>query len=166
MAFVHIPIHATKSFQMKGHSRTRNPGLNEESIGQHGDVCDSTGNNCKYNGADVPFMTALVETQVMAVFSGHDHGVDWCMKWASDLPNTSPSNGGGLNVCFNRHSGYGGYTDWARGARQIVVKEEMLDAKVVDTWIRMENGRVSGQVSLNATFGTDQYPVVDKSKTS
>jgi hypothetical protein len=42
----------------------------------------------------------------------------------------------------------------------------MLDARVVDTWIRMENGKISGQVSLNATFGADQYPMVDKSKTS
>jgi hypothetical protein len=146
-----------------------NPCLNEESIGQQGDVCDSTGNNCKYSGADIPFMGALVETEgLMAVFSGHDHGMDWCMKWAKDLPDTSPSNGNsnGLNVCFNCHSGYGGYTNWARGARQIVVKEDMLDAKVVDTWIRMENGKISGRIPLNATFGTDQYPVVDKSKTS
>ncbi|RYO63005.1 hypothetical protein AA0116_g4831 [Alternaria tenuissima] len=150
MAFVHIPIRATRSFQQNGRDRKTSPGLNEENIGHQGDVCDSTGNNCKYGGADIPFMTALVETEgLMAVFSGHDHG-----------------NGNGLNICFNRHSGYGGYTDWTRGARQIVVKEDMLDARVVDTWIRMENGKISGQVSLNATFGTDQYPVVDKSKTS
>ena len=38
----------------------------------------------------------------MAVFSGHDHGVDWCMKWAKDLPDTSPKHGNGLNICFNR----------------------------------------------------------------
>jgi hypothetical protein len=120
MAFVHIPIYAARSFQQNGRGRTMNPCLNEESIGQQGDVCDSTGNNCKYSGADLPFMGALVETEgLMAVFSGHDHGVDWCMEWAKDLPDTSPSNGNGngLNVCFNRHSGYGGYTNRARGAR-------------------------------------------------
>ncbi|KAI4915655.1 hypothetical protein J4E90_004100 [Alternaria incomplexa] len=167
MAFVHIPIHAADSFQHNGRSKTANPGINEESVGNQGDICDHTGNNCKYGGADIPFMKALVETEnLLAVFSGHDHGVDWCMKWAKDLPGNSPSNGNGLNICFNRHSGYGGYTDWTRGARQIVVKEDMLDAKVVDTWIRMENGKISGQVSLNSTFGTDQYPVVDRSKTS
>ncbi|RYN33919.1 hypothetical protein AA0112_g5728 [Alternaria arborescens] len=167
MAFVHIPIRATRSFQQNSRDRKTSPGLNEENIGHQGDVCDSTGNNCKYGGADIPFMTALVETEgLMTVFSGHDHGVDWCMKWAKDLPDTSPKNGNGLNICFNRHSGYGGYTDWTRGARQIVVKEDMLDARVVDTWIRMENGKISGQGSLNATFGADQYPMVDKSKTS
>ena len=147
--------------------RNTNPGLNEERIGHQGDVCDDHGNNCKYNGADIPFMRALVETKgLMAVFSGHDHGVDWCMKWAKDLPNTSPSNGNGLNICFNRHSGYGGYTDWTRGARQISVREDMLAKNVVETWIRLENGKVSGQVTLNSTFGTDQYPRVEKPKAS
>ena len=167
MAFVHIPIHATYAFQSADYGSTTNPGLNEEAIGQQGDSCDSSGNNCNYNGADIPFMKALVETEgLVAVFSGHDHKVDWCMKWSKDLPNTSPSNGNGLNICFNRHSGYGGYSDYTRGARQIVVGEDSLGQNVVDTWIRLENGQISGKVSLNSTFGTDEYPVVDKAKTS
>ncbi|KNG51866.1 Metallo-dependent phosphatase [Stemphylium lycopersici] len=167
MAFVHIPVSATKDFQEHGHSRTKNPGINEETIGHQGVVCDDQGKGCDYIGADIPFMNALVETEgLMAVFSGHDHGIDWCMKWAKDLPNTSPRNGNRLSICFNRHSGYGGYTDWTRGARQIVVGEDMLGENVVDTWIRLEDGKISGQVSLNSTFGTDQYPKVAKSKTS
>ncbi|KAF1831167.1 Metallo-dependent phosphatase [Decorospora gaudefroyi] len=168
MAFVHIPVYATNDFQRKGgRSPTKNPGLNEEIIGKQGDVCDSTGNNCEYGGTDVPFMQALVETEgLMAVFSGHNHGVDWCMKWSKDLPGTTPSNGNGLNICFNRHSGYGGYGDFTRGARQIVVAEDMPGEYVVDTWIRLETGQISAQVSLNSTFGTDRYPAVDKSKTS
>jgi hypothetical protein len=167
MAFVYIPIYATRTFQDNGHARNTNPGINEERIGYQGDVCDNQGKNCKYNGADIPFMKALVETDgLMAVFSGHDHGVDWCMKWTKDLLNTTPRNGKGLNICFNRHSGYGGYTDWTREARQIVVGEDMLDRKVVDTWIRLENGKISGQVTLNSTFGIDQYSEVTISKTS
>ncbi|KAJ5020583.1 Metallo-dependent phosphatase-like protein [Bipolaris maydis] len=167
LAFVHIPVFATRAFQEKDHTRTANPGINEERIGYQGDVCDSQGNNCKYSGADIPFMKALVETEgLMAVFSGHDHGVDWCMKWSKNLPNTTPSNGNGLKICFNRHSGYGGYSDWTRGARQIVVGEDMLGKNIVDTWIRLENGKVSGKVTLNNTFGTDQYSATDLSKTS
>lgn len=77
------------------------------------------------------------------------------MKWAKNLPSTSPSSGNGLNMCFNRHSGYGGYTDWTRGARQISVSEDMLAENVVETWIRLENGKASGQVTLNSTLGTD-----------
>ncbi|KAF9691877.1 hypothetical protein EKO04_010172 [Ascochyta lentis] len=102
----------------------------------------------------------------MAVFSGHDHGVDWCMKWSKDLRNNSPANGNGLNLCFNRHSGYGGYSDWARGARQIVIEEAKLGASELQTWIRLEDGSISGQVTLNSTYGTDRYPAVTKSKST
>ncbi|KAI8933535.1 hypothetical protein NX059_009273 [Plenodomus lindquistii] len=167
LAFVHIPVHATYSFQQNGGlDPTKEPGLNEELIGQQGDQCDSSGNNCNYNSADIPFMKALVETEgLMAVFSGHDHGVDWCMKWSKPLPNTSPTNGNGLNICFNRHSGYGGYTDWARGARQIVVEEGKLGQNEIETWIRLEDGSISGRVMLNSTFGTDTYAKVGKMKT-
>jgi hypothetical protein len=171
MAFIHIPVHATLSFQQHGGrtvSPSRNPGLNEEIIGQQGDqYCDNSGYACAYNGADIPFMKSLVDTEgLMAVFSGHDHGIDWCMKWSKDLDNTTPSNGKGLNICFNRHTGYNGYGDWTRGARQIVVGEDSLGSNVVDTWIRLENGKISGKVLLNSTFGTDRYPPVDKTKTS
>jgi hypothetical protein len=165
LAFVHIPVHATNTFQNHGRSKTANPDINQEYIGQQGDKCDIGGKNCNYDGSDIPFMKALVETGgLMAVFSGHDHGVDWCMKWSKDLPDTSPANGNGLNMCFNRHTGYGGYSDWARGARQIVVEEDKLGQNVVETWIRLENGKISGQVSLNSTFGTDQYPQVPAEK--
>jgi hypothetical protein len=107
-------------------------------------------------------MKALVETQgLLGVFSGHDHGVDWCMKWSKDLPDNSPANGNGLKMCFNRHSGYGGYSDWARGGRQITIDETRLGGdNIVDTWIRLEDGSVSGRVSLNSTYGQDRYPTV------
>lgn len=83
------------------------------------------------------------------------------MKWSEDLPDNSPKNGNGLNLCFNRHSGYGGYSDWARGGRQITINETKLGGdNVIHTWIRLEDGSISGQVALNSTFGQDQYPTV------
>lgn len=88
------------------------------------------------------------------------------MKWSKDLPNNSPANGNGLNLCFNRHTGYGGYSDWARGARQIVVEEAKLGDNEVDTWIRLEDGSMSGRVTLNSTYGTDQYPTVTTLKST
>lgn len=88
------------------------------------------------------------------------------MKWAKDLPGNSPPNGNGLNICFNRHSGYGGYTDWARGARQIIVEESKLGTKELETWIRLENGVVSGHVYLNSTYGSDHYSKVQQLKSS
>lgn len=163
---MHIPPHATRAYQDSKPDAATRPGINEELIGYQGDVCDSS-NNCNYSGADTYFMKALVETKgLLGVFSGHDHGIDWCMKWSKDLVNNSPANGNGLNLCFNRHSGYGGYSDWARGGRQIVVEEDKLDENVVDTWIRLEDGSISGQVTLNSTYGQDHYPVVSPVKST
>ncbi|CAO2657985.1 Nn.00g072450.m01.CDS01 [Neocucurbitaria sp. VM-36] len=165
LAFVHIPVHAARAFQKDGcRTSGTEPGLDEELISHQGDICDSNGDNCNYNGADTSFMKALIDTGVMAVFSGHDHGVDWCMRWSKNLANNDPTNGNGINLCFNRHSGYGGYTDWKRGARQIVIEEERLGINELETWIRLEDGRISGHVILNATYGVDHYPKVTKSK--
>jgi hypothetical protein len=75
------------------------------------------------------------------------------------LPN-KPANGKGLDLCFNRHTGYGGYSNWARGARQIVIDESRLGSKDIDTWIRLEDGSISGSITLNDTFGTDRYPPI------
>lgn len=152
------------------------PDLKDEMI-DHQDAknCDKHG-NCNYAGLDEPFMKALVETDgLMAVFSGHDHGIEyvlifktkdnlltcfiWCAKWSQDLSN-KPANGKGLNLCFNRHTGYGGYSNWARGARQIVIDESRLGSKDIDTWIRLEDGSISGNITLNSTFGKGQYPPV------
>jgi len=87
------------------------------------------------------------------------------MKWSKSLPSTEPTNGNGLNLCFNRHSGYGGYTDWERGARQIIVHEDALGKNEVETWIRLEDGNISGQVTLNSTYGIDKYSKVNKAQT-
>lgn len=69
--------------------------------------------------------------------------------------------GNGLHLCFGRHSGYGGYGDWTRGSRQILLKEEAL-RKEIDTWIRLEDKTISGRVTLNATYGQDEYFPVNK----
>lgn len=67
--------------------------------------------------------------------------------------------GNGLNLCFGRHTGYGGYGSWTRGSRQILLDETTLETEIA-TWIRLEDGSVSGQVSLNSTYGEDRYPAV------
>jgi hypothetical protein len=86
LAFVHIPPSITAAFQASGqrHSHTE-PGLNEEILTAQAD---------QTTGADLPFLQALVQTPgLMAVFSGHDHGVDWYVflslltqhKWRSEM---------------------------------------------------------------------------------
>ncbi|KAF2476110.1 calcineurin-like phosphoesterase [Lindgomyces ingoldianus] len=169
LAFVHIPVYATADFQDAGIDPKKEPGINEEVLGVQGNKCvnkgrDKNGNDekdCHYAGGDTPFMKELVATEgLLAVFSGHDHRVDWCMKWTATkpLPHTDPSTGNDIHLCLGRHTGYGGYAgEIPRGARQILVRQQNLREKSVETWIRLEDGSVSGHVVLNTTYGQDSY---------
>lgn len=82
-----------------------------------------------------------------------------CAKWNSRLDGIDLL-GSGVNLCFGRHSGYGGYSNAVRGSRQIVVNEDTLQDFEVETWNRLEDASISGLVTLNSTYGTDKYPVV------
>lgn len=73
--------------------------------------------------------------------------------------------GSGVDLCFGRHTGYGGYGTWMRGGRQILLDLATL-GQVTETWVRLEDGSVSGQVTLNSTYGTDLYPEVGDPMTS
>ena len=67
--------------------------------------------------------------------------------------------GNGVDLCFGRHTGYGGYGNWMRGGRQILLDQDTL-GKITETWVRLEDGSVSGKVTLNSTYGTESYPEV------
>lgn len=174
LAFVHIPTNASQALQSTypGQNNMTEPGINDDYIlaGQaQGWNPDGTsanpGSSSAYGGQDVPFMQALVDTPgLLAVFSGHDHGNDWCWRWEGQLPGMSVV-GNGIDLCFGRHTGYGGYGTWTRGSRQILLSEELLKQDVVETWVRLETGEISGSVVLNSTYGTDEYPPVDDTHT-
>ena len=153
LAFVHIPIYAFAAFQNAGVSPTEEPGINDDNpLAMQGIENDT------YTGNDIPFMQALLDTPgLIAIFSGHDHGDDWCAKWDSQLPGMNLT-GNGLDLCFGRHSGYGGYGTWTRGSRQVLLN--LTTPGEVQTWVRLETGEVSGGVTLNGTYGMDQYPPV------
>ncbi|XP_056158956.1 probable inactive purple acid phosphatase 16 isoform X1 [Syzygium oleosum] len=72
---------------------------------------------------------------VKAVFVGHNHGLDWCCPYKK------------LWLCFARHTGYGGYGNWARGARIIEINQHPFSIK---SWIRMENHDVHSEVHLSS----------------
>jgi len=158
LAFYHIPVNAMLAFQ-QGPSVNPNqePGINDDNpLAQQGSVSGSTSN---YTGQDISFMSAMLGIKgLIATFSGHDHGDDWCEKWDSALPGMNLT-GNGLVLCFGRHSGYGGYGSWTRGSRQILLDLRTLSSEV-ETWVRLEDGSVSGRVTLNATYGKDEYPAV------
>lgn len=73
LVFVHIPVQATRAFQKTLRTEATEPGIDDDVIGHQGDC---PGIDC-YTRADYGFMKALVETEgLVAVFSGHDHGVE------------------------------------------------------------------------------------------
>ena len=171
LAFYHIPAHAMLRYQEQGLDSRTTPGINGEKVVSQGS--DDT----KYTGQDSPFMQALLRTTgLMATFSGHDHDNDWyvanrdrlgicqiildanrfrCFKWDGHLVDQNLS-GNGLNMCYGRHSGYGGYGDATRGARQILLNQSTINQEV-HTWVRLEDGSISAPIVLNATYGHDRY---------
>lgn len=78
-----------------------------------------------------------------------------CYKWKRTTTNQA-SAGDGVSVCYGRHTGYGGYGNLARGGRQILLRQGTITKEVV-TWIRLEDGLVPENVTLNATYGQDEY---------
>ncbi|KAF2212553.1 hypothetical protein CERZMDRAFT_40550 [Cercospora zeae-maydis SCOH1-5] len=168
LAFVHIPTNASAALQTEmGVDRHREPGINDDYIlsPQAQGWCPDGTRSCPYGSQDVPFMEAIASTPgLMALFSGHDHGDTWCYKWQGVVPGMSVK-GNGVNLCFNQHSGYGGYGSWERGARQILLREEDLESHIVETWIRLESTKIVGAVTLNSTYGQDTYPATPNTKT-
>ncbi|EPS43678.1 hypothetical protein H072_2389 [Dactylellina haptotyla CBS 200.50] len=151
LAFFHIPVNSTLSFQQKGVDPNKEPGFNLETVTSQGRQYPKS-----YQDWDVPFMKALLHTEgLLATFSGHDHWNDWCFKWNGTIADTTLA-GNGVNMCYGRHTGYGGYGTLDRGGRQILLKKDSLKDQVM-TWIRLENGLITGNVTLNSTYGKDQY---------
>ncbi|GMJ13246.1 purple acid phosphatase 16 [Hibiscus trionum] len=84
--------------------------------------------------AEMGIMKILVKRpSVKAVFVGHNHGLDWCCPYRK------------LWLCFARHTGYGGYGNWARGSRILQISDDPFS---VSSWIRMEDGSVHSEVIL------------------
>ncbi|KAI4860560.1 Metallo-dependent phosphatase [Hypoxylon rubiginosum] len=170
LAFVHIPTFASYVLQEGGVNPNTEPGINADlPLAPQAQGWCADGRNdgsCDYGGQDTPFMQAVSEVPgLMAVFSGHDHGNTWCYKWDRLLPNMTVAPHNDVNLCFSQHSGYGGYGNWERGARQVLATKSKLENFEVDTWIRLESGSVVGNVSLNGTYGSDRYPATNDTET-
>ncbi|MCD7459271.1 putative inactive purple acid phosphatase 16 [Datura stramonium] len=75
-------------------------------------------------------------SSVKAVFVGHNHGLDWCCPYKK------------FWLCYARHSGYGGYGNWPRGARILEITHQPFSLK---SWIHMEDGNVHSEVLLSSS---------------
>jgi len=73
---------------------------------------------------------------VQTVIVGHNHGNDFCGTYD------------GIQLCYGRHSGYGGYGNWERGARVIELTENS-SSWTLNTWIRFEDGRLQTEGVLH-----------------
>ncbi|KAK1984802.1 calcineurin-like phosphoesterase [Colletotrichum cereale] len=148
VAFVHIPPHVFLEAQQSNLDPAKFPGLNADSPL----AIQGQGNE------DSPFVEALLEAEGLhSVYVGHDHGDSWCSTW--------PGHDAGLGaeapfLCFAKHTGYGGYGKWNRGARMIKLSFTQGDdpQMSVESWVRMEDDQVITRVSLNETYGVDNYP--------
>ncbi|KAH6616156.1 Metallo-dependent phosphatase-like protein [Chaetomium sp. MPI-SDFR-AT-0129] len=188
LAFVHIPPYPALTLQEQRASQSdpnweahHHPGINDDvpvATQAQGWCANGTaGDGCVYGGQDKPFWNAISTTPgVKALFFGHDHGNTWCAPWKGENAGTSPGQGegqekktqknNGINLCFGQHSGYGGYGNWIRGARQVVVSLGGAGEDVeVETYMRLESGDVVGAVSLNGTYGGDWYPATPNDQT-
>lgn len=100
LAFVHIPVNASRALQSVGVDPQRQPGINDDvplAAQAQGWCADGRNDgSCAYGGQDVPFMRALTSTpRLLALFSGHDHGDTWCYKWnAESLPGAEVKGNG------------------------------------------------------------------------
>ncbi|RCI10406.1 hypothetical protein L249_4357 [Ophiocordyceps polyrhachis-furcata BCC 54312] len=167
LAFVHIPPYAFLALQTaKAIDAHRQPGINDDNplAAQAQGWCPDGRNDasCGYGGQDVPFIKALSETPgLVGLFSGHDHGNSWCVRWDDQVPGMTVA-GRGLDLCFGQRSGYGGYGQWVRGGRQVRVSRQ--NTSEAETWIRLDTGDVVGNIMLNSTFGKDWYPTTPNDK--
>ncbi|OQU88186.1 probable inactive purple acid phosphatase 16 [Sorghum bicolor] len=125
LIFWHIPSTAYVKVGPKAKSEIRKPcvgSINKEEVAPQ--------------AAEWGIMDALAKRpSVKAVFVGHNHGLDWCCPYQE------------LWLCFARHTGYGGYGGWPKGARIIEVTEDPFSAV---SWIRMENGSRHSHVTLSS----------------
>jgi hypothetical protein len=116
LAFFHIPL--------ERYSTIFSPG-GKDCFGEEDDGVSPVDTS---NGL---FDAFLEMGDVKATFVGHDHGNDWCCLQK------------GVHLCFGRHSGYGGYGTWARGARVIELRRSPQYGDVTaKTWVRMEDGGI------------------------
>lgn len=72
-----------------------------------------------------------------------DHGDEWCIREPTE----------NVIFCFDKHAGYGGYGDpsWGYGVRNLVFSSTEPKGGV-QTWIRLEEGEIRANVTLDESY--------------
>ena len=100
-------------------------------------------------------MLSSVLWVLLLIIDPLDHGNEWCKR--------EPTQN--VIFCFDKHSGYGGYSDagWGHGVRNLVFPssavsgldspQSQLNTSVpLETWIRLEYGETRARVWLDASY--------------
>lgn len=130
--------------QLQWYLSQRNLGI-ESAIFQHiptkefrfdGTLCEGSNGDggiapLEVDAANETFFLADADPRLLFMAVGHNHGNSYCCD-------VSPV------LCFGRHSGYGGYGSWERGAR--VFEFQLSDDRREVKWrsyVRMESGNIT-----------------------
>uniref|UniRef100_A0A0G4GVY3 Calcineurin-like phosphoesterase domain-containing protein n=1 Tax=Chromera velia CCMP2878 TaxID=1169474 RepID=A0A0G4GVY3_9ALVE len=123
LLFVHIPLPQYADL----HREPRGSGGGEfASDASEGECWGSKEDGIAPTEEDTRLFRALKDLNFSAVSVGHNHGNDFCC----------PKDG--VVLCYGRHTGYGGYGTWERGAR---VLRFFFGEEALETWVRFEDGR-------------------------
>ncbi|KAF7369531.1 Metallo-dependent phosphatase-like protein [Mycena venus] len=144
LVFVHIPVQKAQILAPL------------PSPGDHDDEPDPSTQgflNNTYTGLDLPFWDQIIaldggKGNVLAITSGHDHGESWCAR---------SKDSSGIPICFNGHSGYGGYVtehSAVRNGRVFDMNLKDLSKKVptVKTWNSYEDNTTDDAVELGPDY--------------
>ncbi|KAL3934382.1 MAG: hypothetical protein SGBAC_009890 [Bacillariaceae sp.] len=104
--------------------------------------------------SDAGIVRALIEAKrYLFLAVGHNHGNDYCCPYHSSITTLGLPREQAFHLCFGRHSGYGGYGKWERGARVYQLKKRNLQkgeqqSSTIEwkSWVRLESGEVIDQV--------------------
>ncbi|KAF8322544.1 Metallo-dependent phosphatase [Clavulina sp. PMI_390] len=143
IVFSHIPPHRMIDLQQALNS-TNEPGMNADRMG-----AGSSQSSLGEVGRDLVWWKAMNDhiPNIIATVHGHDHGNEWCAR--------DPESQ--VVLCFNKHSGYGGYDSpgWGHGVR---IFELTLGTPGARTYIKMENGTTHADVVLDSSYDPKPKP--------
>ncbi|KAF7340592.1 Metallo-dependent phosphatase-like protein [Mycena sanguinolenta] len=146
LVFVHIPVQKAQILAPL------------PSEGDHDDEPDPATQgflNNTYTGLDLPFWDAIIDLNggpdkgnVLAITSGHDHGESWCAR---------STDSAGIPICFNGHSGYGGYVTTHSVVRNgrvfnLNLGDLAKEVPTVNTWNSYENSTTDDAVELGPDY--------------
>ncbi|CAJ1931680.1 unnamed protein product [Cylindrotheca closterium] len=171
---INIPAVAFQHIPTLSHAyHTNSQQLHDECTGMNGD------HGMAPLESDAGIVQALVEAKrYLFLAVGHNHGNDYCCPYHSHSEKNSNNNSAtttmdeaasrehlfssAFHLCFGRHSGYGGYGKWERGARVYELKKriDFHDAREKGgephneernsirwkSWVRLESGEIIDQV--------------------